>query len=114
MTWLITEDILFITTGFTGHIPCWYNRFGKSFDEEVRAGLCEFLDNYNHNNSYQYAQGGSPVLPRKKELTIPAIVYRDDEYILPGYGGFIPGAKLRCGLNFGKESKGCKKYAMPH
>ncbi|KAI8906282.1 hypothetical protein EDD86DRAFT_193081 [Gorgonomyces haynaldii] len=82
-------------SGYTGFVPRLQNHFGEPYPHSVRSAIQEFTHKQAPTRQSYEPRQLPPKDDKKIEMTTP----------IPGFTGFIPGARTTYSMTFGKTSE---------
>ncbi|XP_014291478.1 CIMIP2 protein CG18335 [Halyomorpha halys] len=96
-------------SGFTGHVPFGYSKYGQGYAPLSNSGLCDFTNYYHTRKSNEWTpvniiQSEPPLVVSSNEI------YHKHIGMVPNYTGHVPGNIFRSGRTFGADSRDAKRW----
>ena len=83
-----------IFSGYAGHVPYGYSKYGQSYAPYSNSALCDFTSNYRKRQSTEWVPVGI-TQPEPPLIIQPAALYHRQLGMIPRYAGHVPGYQFR-------------------
>lgn len=86
---------LLCSSGYTGHKPFLWPRFGEANVPLTKKSMCDFTNSFQHRRNTEWV----PIAPAGSGTCQPSAqvneIYMKNIGLLPSYKGHVPGAMFR-------------------